>query len=102
MHILGGGDMSIAIVVIFQVKSGKESQFEAELDRVLKVSAGAEGFVRCERYRQAGDAGRYLLHEIWANGDLLDAQVKSDHFRNFVEATDSLLDAKDVHVLEPF
>jgi quinol monooxygenase YgiN len=94
--------MSIATVVMFCVKGGKESQFEAVLGRVLESSSNASGFVRCERSRVTGEPRRYLLHEIWTDGAVLDAHVNSGYFEKFVEETSALLETKDVHVLEPF
>jgi len=94
--------MSIVAVVIFRLKGGKQSQFEAALDRVLECSSTESGFVRCERYRDVEDPSLYLLYEIWADSGALESHVKTDYFARFMEETDSLLETKQVHVLQPF
>ena len=94
--------MSIATVVMFDVKSGKETQFQAALERVLKSTSSANGFVRCDRYRDPADPRRYLLHEIWTDGSNLEPHVQSDYFRRFLNETNDLVETKDVRVLEPF
>ena len=93
---------SISTLVIFRVKSGKESDFEAAIDRVLKSTSHAGGLIRYDRYRDPADRQRYVLHEIWEGSQLLDEHVASDHFAEFVEETTVLLEKKEVFILNPF
>jgi quinol monooxygenase YgiN len=94
--------MSISTVVMFDVRSGKEIQFQAALERVLESTSRAKGFLRCDRYRDPADPRRYLLHEVWTDGSDLEPHVKSDYFQRFLTETNDLVEAKDIRVLEPF
>jgi quinol monooxygenase YgiN len=94
--------MSISTVVMFDVRSGKENQFQAALERVLESTLSAKGFVRCDRYRDTADPRRYLLHEVWTDGSALEPHVKSDYFQRFLKETNDLVETKDIRVLEPF
>jgi quinol monooxygenase YgiN len=94
--------MSIATVVMFDVRTGKELEFQAALERVLKSTVSAHGFVRCDRYRDPADPRRYLLHEVWTDRSNLEPHVQSGYFQQFLEDTNDLIEARDIRILEPF
>jgi len=89
--------MLFVIFVDFQLKPGVQSQFRSLIDENAEASVRTEpGCLQFDVLEPEGEADRVLLYEIYSDRAAFDAHLRTEHFRIFAEASESLFLQKKV------
>ncbi|MFF3872194.1 putative quinol monooxygenase [Streptomyces sp. NPDC001978] len=81
-----------ALIVEVDAQPGKRAEFlEAILDDAVCSETDEPGCLRFDVLQDADDAGRFYLHEIYADQTAIDAHAVSAHFRRLAAALPELI-----------
>jgi autoinducer 2-degrading protein len=89
--------MLFAIVVEFQLKQGAQAEFRRLIDANAEASARSEqGCLQFDVLEPEGEGDRVLLYEIYSDKAAFDIHLRSEHFRTFAGASETLCLQKTV------
>jgi quinol monooxygenase YgiN len=89
--------MLFVIFVDFHLKPGVRQQFRRLIDINADASVRNEpGCLQFDVLEPEGEADRVLLYEIYSARAAFDAHLRSEHFRIFADASESLVLQKNV------
>jgi len=89
--------MLFAIVVDFHLKQGARSEFRRLIDANADASVRTEpGCLQFDVLEPEGEGDRVLLYEIYSDEAAFEAHLRSEHFRMFASASESLFLQKKV------
>jgi quinol monooxygenase YgiN len=89
--------MMFAIVVDFRLKPDARAQFRRLIDANADASVKTEpGCLQFDVLEPEGEADRVLLYEIYTDRAAFEDHLRTDHFRVFAGASDSLCLEKKV------
>lgn len=86
----------IVITATVHAKTGKESQFQAELQKLVVETRKEEGCLQYDLHRGAEDAGAFLFYERWRDADAIEAHFKTPHIAAVFALIDEMADAPPV------
>ena len=75
----------ITVGMNYKVLPGKEETFERAFNAVLGVMAEMEGHTESHLWRNANEAGSYLITSDWSDRAAFDAFIRSDRFRKVAD-----------------
>ena len=85
------------ILVDFHLKPGAGPQFRRMIDENADASARTEpGCLQFDVLEPEGESDRVLLYEIYSDRAAFDAHLRTEHFRIFNSASESLILQKTV------
>ncbi len=86
-----------AIIVDFRLKPGTRPEFRRLVDSNARISVRTEqGCRRFDVVEPKGEPDRVLLYEIYSDKAAFDAHLRTEHFRVFAGASESLILQKTV------
>ena len=89
--------MLFTILVDFQLKPGARSEFRRLIDENADASVRTEpGCLQFDVLEPEGEGDRVLLYEIYSDSAAFDAHLRTEHFRVFAGASESLILQKTV------
>lgn len=89
--------MLFVILVDFHLKPGAGSEFRRMIDENADASVKTEpGCLQFDVLEPEGEGERVLLYEIYSDRAAFDAHLRTEHFRVFAGASESLILQKTV------
>ncbi|WP_380787049.1 putative quinol monooxygenase [Sphingomonas sp. R86521] len=90
----------VKIVAILTARPGKAAQLRTLLDGMITPSRGEPGNLRYDLWQDQSDPARFVLDELYVDGDAVAAHRASPHFQSYVSAIADLAERTAV-TLDP-
>jgi quinol monooxygenase YgiN len=90
----------IKIVAILTARAGKAAELRALLETMLAPSRAEPGNLRYDLWQDQADPARFVLDELYADGDAVVAHRATAHFQNYLAAINDLAERMAV-TLDP-
>ncbi|WP_226658842.1 putative quinol monooxygenase [Pseudalkalibacillus hwajinpoensis] len=90
----------ITINAILKAKAGKEKELYQELTKVIVPSQQENGCVAYTLHRSLEDDSVFVFYEMWEDKDALEAHITSPHYQAYRDATQDLIESREVYKLE--
>ena len=87
----------IAIIVEYQVSQENRAAFDVQLRKNVEETLQDEGCLRMEILQHATEAGRLVLHELWASDTCIEKHRQRPGHDDGHKAIDRLLSGKQVN-----
>jgi quinol monooxygenase YgiN len=87
------------LTVVAKITAKKDSveNVKNELLKLIGPTRKEYGCIEYTLHRDNEDPAVFLFYETWENIICLENHMKTDHFKNYVNAVDSLIEEKIVH-----
>ena len=82
----------LTIVATIKAKSEYVDQVKSELLKLTAASQADQGCIQYILHQDNVDVTGFIVYEIWESNELLQQHVQSFHFRNYVKATEGMVD----------
>ena len=86
---------AVTRMVVLRAREGQELLLEAELRALIGPSRKEEGCLGFDLHGSLGQAGSYLLHEVWASREAHTEHTHTPHFLRWDARKDALLTSRD-------
>ena len=84
--------MELFIFARFHARSGRETEVETALRKVIALTRQEPGCVSIHAFRSIGDVRLFYIHSRWVDEAAFDNHVGLPHSVQFVEQTQPLID----------
>lgn len=84
----------LTLVAIFKAKAGRGNALKQALMALIDKTRAEKGAVSYHLYEDREDAKCFIFHEIWANEELWKKHMQSDHIKNMLTTTATLLNGE--------
>lgn len=91
---------SVKIVAILAARPGQAAALRALLDDMVAATRAEPGNLRYDLWQDATDPDRFVLDELYVDGDAVAAHRATDHFRKYLSVIADLADRTAV-TLDP-
>lgn len=81
----------IVLTAFFQVKKGKEKEFEQAFEAVFPLVRSEPGAVTYFLHRSTEEPGKFFLYEQYRDRDALDYHGKTPHFADLTKKVRDLV-----------
>lgn len=88
------------IVARVEVQKGKEQEFIATTESLIKATRAEEGNISYTLYQCPSDPVEFIFYEEYKDQKAIDSHASSEHFKAFAKAIRGIL-AKDL-IIETF
>lgn len=90
----------IKIVAILTARPGKTAELRTLLDGMTTPSRAEPGNLRYDLWQDQADPTRFVLDELYTDGEAIEAHRASSHFRNYLSVVNDLAERTAV-TLDP-
>ena len=90
----------VKTLAILTARAGKAGELRALLDNMIVSSRGEPGNLRYDLWQDRTDAARFVLDELYADGDALAAHRASAHFQTYLASINNLAE-RSAFTLDP-
>ena len=90
----------ITINAILKAKTGKEEALYQELTKVITPSQQENGCVAYTLHRSLDDEAVFVFYETWEDNSALQAHITSPHYQAYRDATQNLVESREVYKLK--
>lgn len=80
----------VKVLAILVARPDKGGELRALLDFMVAPSRAEPGNLRYDLWRDQGDPNRFVLDELYADGDAVAAHRASPHFQSYLSAIGEL------------
>ncbi|MDF9845358.1 MULTISPECIES: putative quinol monooxygenase [unclassified Paenibacillus] len=89
----------VTIVAFLKAREGKEQQLRKELLKVVVPSRAEEGCLEYVLHESPEHPEQFVFYESWKDEIALQEHLASPHYQAYRQATEALLDTREVHRL---
>jgi len=90
----------VKIVAVLTARAGTVDRLRALLDSMLEPSRAEPGNLRYDLWQDQGNADRFILDELYVDGDAIAAHRATPHFQNYLARIGDLAE-REAFVLDP-
>jgi quinol monooxygenase YgiN len=83
---------SLTIIASLPAKPGKEQELRQAAEAIIEPTRREEGCIAYYLHQGIDNPALFCFYENWASPELLEAHMKTPHFREFAAKLDDLLD----------
>jgi len=87
-------------IAVLNAKEGKSDELRALLDGMVSPSRAEPGNLKYELWQDRTDSNRFILDEVYADEDAVEAHRASVHYQDYRAKANSLAD-RAVFLLKP-
>jgi quinol monooxygenase YgiN len=89
----------VTIVARIKAKRKYADRVKQELAGLIAPTRREQGCLTYDLYQNVDDRSLFLFHEIWESQALLEEHWKSDHLKGYRQATEAMIDVREISVL---
>ncbi|MBI0539239.1 antibiotic biosynthesis monooxygenase [Roseomonas sp. KE2513] len=90
----------VKIMAILAARAGKAAELRALLDGMTAASRAKPGNLRYDLWQDQADPARFVLDELYADGEAVEAHRATPHFQNYLSVINGLAE-RTAFVLDP-
>ncbi|WP_337958018.1 putative quinol monooxygenase [Guptibacillus sedimenti] len=90
----------ITLNAILKARAGKEEALYQKLTNVIEPSRRENGCVAYTLHRSLDDNSVFVFYETWKDNEALQAHIASPHFQAYRDATQDLVESREVYKLK--
>lgn len=91
---------NVKIVAVLTARADAVDRLRALLDGMLELSRAEPGNLRYDLWQDQSDPNRFVLDELYADADAVDAHRATPHFQNYLSRIGDLAE-RSAFVLDP-
>ena len=89
----------VTIVARIKAKRKYAERVKQELAGLIAPTRREQGCLTYDLYQNVDDRSLFLFHEIWESQALLEEHWKSDHLKVYRQATEEMIEEREISVL---
>jgi quinol monooxygenase YgiN len=82
----------LTIIAALPAKPGREQELRQAAEAIVEPTRREEGCIAYYLHQGIDDPTVFYFYENWASAEMLEAHMKTPHFREFAAKLDDLLD----------